>query len=155
MSRNHHEPGETPTQPVHSPSHPTTPIPPEPEDVDALLADSLKAQSERDFTWKEPERKPRWWERAELEEAPATGASQPSGPVAPAASSGSSRAERSGPRFGQMLWGAICLVLALWVLAGVVLGVTIEPVLLALGLCTIAGVALVLAGLRPKPGHRI
>lgn len=160
MSSPHH-PDEQTTRPVHTPSHPTTPIhpeayPPEPEDVDALLAESLRAESERDFTWKEPTRKPRWWERAEVESPPAATPAESPRPSAPAtAPTRSAASSGSGPRVGQMLWGAVCLVLALWVLAGVMLGVTIEPVLLALGLCTFAGIALVLAGLRPKRGRRL
>lgn len=160
MSSPHHHDEQT-TRPVHSTSHPTTPIhpeayPPEPEDVDALLAGSLRAESERDFTWKEPARKPRWWERSEVATASAANPVEaPSSRVHTTSPGPGGSSSGSTPRIGQMLWGAICFVLALWVLAGVVLGVTIEPVLMALGLCTFAGIALVLAGLRPKPGRRV
>lgn len=131
---------------------PTVPLPPEPEDVDALLSESLKAQSERDFTWKEPERKPRWWERAEtLQSEPAADAlaSRPTGALAPT--------EREGRRvrLGSAIFALVALVLAGWVVASVALGVTIDPLVVGLVICSLAGIALIGAGLRPKPGTRI
>ncbi|GAA1820078.1 hypothetical protein [Nesterenkonia flava] len=137
-----------PTRPIHQPSHPTTPLPPDPEDVDALLAESLKAQSEADFTWKEPERRPRWWERAQMQQAgPAAAPANvtPSGSVVTSAYSASARA--SGPRLASAIFGAICLLLALWTLMSLLTGFTLDPMVLALGICTLAGLALVLAGL--------
>ncbi|WP_258933905.1 hypothetical protein [Nesterenkonia pannonica] len=38
------------------------------DDVDAILAESLRAQPGDDFTWKEPERRPRWWQRQDVEQ---------------------------------------------------------------------------------------
>ncbi|MCH8562814.1 phage holin family protein [Nesterenkonia sp. LB17] len=160
----------TPERPgEHSPTHPTTPLPPEPADVDELLAESLRAQSEQDFAWKEPERGPRWFERAEQEAALAGGTTtdpdqardaltrttrDPGGMV-----SGAERSPRSGhrqgPRIGGAVYAAVAIALALWVLASVVLGIHIEPLIVALGVCSLAGLALVGAGLRPKPGQRI
>lgn len=160
----------TPERPgEHSPTHPTTPLPPEPADVDELLAESLRAQSEADFTWKEPERRPRWFERAEQEAALASGAGAESGHAqdalsapagssrgaAPAAAGSSSSDHRHGPRVGGVVYAAVAMALALWVLASVVLGIHIEPLIVALGVCSLAGLALVGAGLRPKPGQRI
>jgi hypothetical protein len=129
----------------------TVPLPTEPEDVDALLAESLKAQSERDFTWKEPERKPRWWERAE-----ASGES--SGGVTPAASGGvaaRSSGGNSGVRIRSVVFALISLVLAGWVVASVAFGVTLDPLVVGLVICFLAGTSLIIAGLRPKPGTRI
>jgi hypothetical protein len=130
----------------------TVPLPTEPEDVDALLAESLKAQSERDFTWKEPERKPRWWERAE-----ASGESS-SGEVTPAASGGvaaQSSGGNSGVRMRSVVFALISLVLAGWVVASVAFGVTLDPLVVGLVICFLAGTSLIIAGLRPKPGTRI
>lgn len=158
----------TPERPSdHSPTRPTE-VPSEPADVDELLAESLRAQSEQDFTWKEPERRPRWFERAEQEAARASG----SGPDAPGPQDGLTVARGSGgvttgtgsstrstqhrgPRVGGAVYAAVAMALALWVLASVVLGIHIEPLIVALGVCSLAGLALVGAGLRPKPGHRI
>ncbi|GAB3850812.1 hypothetical protein [Nesterenkonia populi] len=117
---------------------------PPPEDVDALLAESLRAQSEEDFTWKEPERKPRWWQRQEMHQASA-------GSTTVRSSAG----ERKGVRLGSVIFGAVCLLLALWVLATVTLGLMIDPIVVGLVVCTAAGLSLVLAGLRPKPGTRL
>ncbi|WP_300344144.1 hypothetical protein [Nesterenkonia sp.] len=125
-------------------------LPPEPEDVDALLAESLKAQSERDFTWKEPERRPRWWERAERQHSSV--AARPSAEVAPSASR--SR-EREQVRFGSVIFALVALALAAWVIASVVFGVAVDPLVVGLVLCTLAGLTLVAAGLRPRPGTRI
>lgn len=111
----------------------------EPDDVDALLAESLKAQSEKDFTWKEPERKPRWFERAEMQNPPAATSPAPR-----------AVARDTEPRFGQMVFGAICLILAFWCLMTVLFGFFIDPVIVALGICTLAGLAFVAAGLRPR-----
>ena len=144
-------------------THPTRPLPAEPADVDELLADSLRAQSERDFTWKEPERRPRWFERAEAEAAFGAGGTQPTGQVAaPAAKSpmtGTSRRADaksvSGPRISGAIYAAIAVALALWVLASTVLGVHIDWLIVALGVFGLAGLALVLTGLMPKPGTRL
>lgn len=167
----------TPERPAeHSPTHPTAPLP-EPADVDELLAESLRAQSEQDFTWKEPERRPRWFERAEAEaalagepgaEAEHAHAGLAAGPtgrppersrgvtgVASRAGSASGSDQRHGPRVGGAVYAAVAIALALWVLASVVLGIHIEPLIVALGVCSLAGLALVGAGLRPRPGHRI
>ena len=122
----------------------TRPLPS--SDVDALLSESLHAQSEKDFTWKEPERKPRWFERAEVDRPDAA---QPERAYSQQASSTSpSHPGGTGIRFGQLVFAAICLLLALWVLLGVVVGVVIEPIVMALGLFALAGIALVAAGLR-------
>lgn len=136
-----------------SPTRPTIPLPPEPEDVDALLADSLRAQSEQEFTWKEPERRPRWYERAEMQQA--ASAESPSTPAAAAAPGKSPGRRRGRPRIGQAVFALICLMLALWVLAAVVLNVMIDPLMVALGICAVAGLALVVGGLRPRPGVRL
>lgn len=120
----------------------------EPQDVDALLASSLSAQTEEDFAWKEPERRPRWWERAAQREAAEhthTGHS---------AISPRSR-KRSGLRVGSAVLALVTLLLALWVIASVALGITVDPVVMALVVCVLAGTALVASGLRPKPGTRI
>lgn len=145
-----HRPPEEPTRPVHRETDPTTAFPPEPENIDELLAESLRAQSEEDFTWKEPERRPRWWQRAEVQQASPAGRSVTAEP-SPAAGG----AERSGPRLGQLVFAAICMILALWTVMTVLFGVFLDPVVLALGICTLAGLALVLGGLRPRPGQRI
>ncbi|TLP93517.1 hypothetical protein FEF26_13350 [Nesterenkonia salmonea] len=129
----------------------TVPIPPEPEDVDALLAESLRAQSERDFTWKEPERKPRWWERAEGQEE-STGAVTPERTAEVASSS--SRDNRR-VRLGSVVFALISLLLAGWVVASVAFGITVEPLVVGLVICSLAGMSLIVAGLRPKPGTRI
>ncbi|GFZ78640.1 hypothetical protein [Nesterenkonia alkaliphila] len=148
--RNHDD--ET-TQQVPRGHQPTTPLPPEPEDVDALLAESLKAQSEADFTWKEPERKPRWWERAEAQ-APRSQAVSPgySGEVA---ASSSPAGQGQGIRLGSVIFGLVALVLAGWVVASVVFGFSVDPLVVGLVICSLAGISLVAAGLRPKPGTRI
>lgn len=140
--------GEKPTRPVHRETNPTAAFPPEPENIDELLAESLKAQSEKDFTWKEPERRPRWWQRAEVQQAPPTGQVNTTPAAYPAP-------ERTGPRLGQLVFGAICLILALWTAMTVLFGAFLDPIILALGVCTLAGLALVVGGLRPKPGRRI
>ena len=147
----------TPTDPVDkstassgSPAAHKQPLPS--PDVDALLSESLHAQSERDFTWKEPERKPRWIERAEVER---TEAAPPEGAYSRHLSPGSAaRGRGSGVRFGQLVFAAICLLLALWVVLGVV-GFVIEPIVVALGLFALAGIALVAAGLRPARRRRL
>lgn len=118
--------------------------PQEPEDVDALLAESLRAESEADFTWKEPERRPRWWQRAEMQQPSATSAAMTT-----------TAAEPTGVRLGSLIFGAVCLILALWVLATVVFGLSVDPVVVALVICSLAGLTLVAAGLRPRPGQRI
>lgn len=124
--------------------------PPEPHDVDALLAESLRAQSERDFTWKEPERKPRWWERAEAPD-------QSSSEVTTSASrdlAAASRGER-GVRLGSVVFALVCLVLAGWVIGTIAFGVAVEPLVVGLVICSVAGLSLIIGGLRPKPGTRI
>lgn len=134
---------------------PRAPQSADPADVDELLSESLKAQSEQDFTWKEPERRPRWWERAE------TDAAQPSAAVSPRAASTvatpsrSSTDSRGGVRIGSVVFGLVALVLAAWVIVSVVFDVSIEPLVVGLIVCTLAGLALVAAGLRPKSGRRI
>lgn len=134
----------------HTVHQQTVPIPPEPEDVDALLAESLRAQSERDFTWKEPERKPRWWERVEgPEEAP--GALSPTRTTEVTASARDTRRLR----LGSVVFALISLLLAGWVVASVVFGITVEPLVVGLVICSLAGMSLIIAGLRPKPGTRI
>ncbi|GAA1146744.1 hypothetical protein [Nesterenkonia lutea] len=157
------------SRPEHSgasPTHPTVPLPPEPEDVDELLAESLRAQDEQDFTWKEPDRGPRWFERAEQEAALGSGPGLEGGALMPPAeqaavphprgTGSSARTGRAtGPRITGAVYAAVAVALALWVLASVVLGVHIEPLVVALGVCSLAGLALVAAGLRPRPGHRI
>lgn len=114
----------------------------EPADVDALLAESLKAQSERDFTWKEPERRPRWWERAEA----AGAVSQVSKEAAPG---------KPAARWGSVVFALISLILAGWVVATVAFGVTVSPLVVGLVICFAAGSCLIIAGLRPKPGTRL
>ncbi len=140
---------EEPTRPVRRETDPTAAFPPEPENIDELLAESLKAQSEQDFTWKEPERRLRWWQRAEVQQSTA-GPSSLTTTAAPSAA-----AESSGPKLGQLVFAAICLILALWTVMTVLFGVFLDPILLALGICTLAGLALVVSGLRPRPGRRI
>lgn len=135
---------------------PTVPLPPEPDDVDALLAESLKAQTERDFAWKEPERRPRWWERAEAQR-PDThagdAAAMTPGLTGTMAVSSSHRGQ--GMRLGSVIFALICLVLAAWVVASVAFGLSVDPLMVGLVLCSLAGLSLILAGLRPKPGTRI
>lgn len=129
--------------------HRTQPAPAEPADVDALLAGSLRAHSEEDFAWKEPTRRPRWYERAELQ--------QHAESQAPASQESASTPvrRRVRTRTGQFVFGAVCLLLALWALIAVVFGVVLDPILVALGLCATAGAALVVVGLRPRPGRRL
>jgi hypothetical protein len=129
----------------------TVPLPTEPEDVDALLAESLKAQSERDFTWKEPERKPRWWERAEASGESSDGVT----PVASGGVAARSSGGNSGVRIRSVVFALISLVLAGWVVASVAFGVTLDPLVVGLVICFMAGTSLIIAGLRPKPGTRI
>lgn len=143
-------------------THPTRPLPPEPADVDELLAESLRAQSEKDFIWKEPERGPRWFERAEQEAALTSARTEQTLPAASktfdAAGHGAGPASHrraSGPRVGGAVFAAIAVALALWVLASVVLGIYIDWLIIALGVCGIAGLVFVAAGLMPKPGSRI
>lgn len=136
----------------------TTPQPREPEDVDSLLAETLRAESEEHFTWKEPERKPRWFERVEQQSPAAASASRtvsPSSSAAPAPIGSSAASSGGGPRIGQLLLGAVCLMLALWCLAALVFGVVVDPLLMALGLCTLGGLALVVTGLRPRRRRRL
>ncbi|MBO0594192.1 hypothetical protein I2485_03110 [Nesterenkonia sp. E16_7] len=152
----------TAEQPEQDPrTHPTRPLPPEPADVDELLAESLRAQSERDFTWKEPERGPRWFERAEQEAALSAGTVPPTGTAAApaakgplAATSGGADSVR-GPRISGAIYAAIAVALALWVLASIVLGIYIDWLIVALGVFALAGLALVATGLMPKPGSRL
>lgn len=124
-------------------------------DVDALLSESLRAQSEQDFTWKEPERKPRWWERAEADAAQPSPAMSPRAESAVAASPRASKDRRGGVRIGSVVFALVALVLAAWVIVSVVFDVSIEPLVVGLIVCTLAGLALVAAGLRPKSGRRI
>lgn len=125
---------------------------PEPADVDALLSESLKAQSEQDFTWKEPERKPRWWERAEAQ-SPDAVAPRPSSEVK--ASNRCSTESQGGMRPGSIIFALAALALAAWVIVSVVFGVTVDPIVVGLVVSGLAGLALVAAGLRPKPGRRL
>lgn len=134
---------------------PTAPLPTEPADVDALLSESLKAQTERDFTWKEPERKPRWWERAEAQQdayAPGSSAMTPTFTGEMAAPS--SRAGH-GMRLSSVVFALVCLVLAAWVVASVAFGLSVDPLMVGLVICSLAGLSLIIAGIRPKPGTRI
>lgn len=126
-----------------------------PADVDELLSESLKAQTEQDFTWKEPERRPRWWERAEANAAQSSAAMSPRTESAVAASPRSSSASGGGVRVGSVVFGLVALALAAWVIVSVVFDVSVEPLVAGLVICTLAGLALVAAGLRPKPGRRI
>ena len=140
------------TPAVANSDQPTPGLPAESADVDALLAESLKAQSEQDFIWKEPERTPRWWERAEAE----TSAQVSAVPQRPDSESPVSRSHHNGRvRIGSVVFGLATLVLAVWVITSVVFGITVEPVIIALVVSTLAGLALVATGLRPKPGTRI
>ncbi|RJN31685.1 hypothetical protein [Nesterenkonia natronophila] len=151
MNEEGHKHPQGPESPAARRHQQTVPRPAEPEDVDALLAESLKAQSERDFTWKEPERRPRWWERAE-----ATG--EASGGVTPAPSSSraaQSTGRKSEVRMRSVVFALISLVLAGWVVASVAFGVTLDPLVVGLVICFLAGTSLIIAGLRPKPGARI
>ncbi|GAA1167333.1 hypothetical protein [Nesterenkonia sandarakina] len=144
-------------------THPTRPLPAEPADVDELLAESLRAQSERDFTWKEPERGPRWFERAEQQAALSAAAAASSHSVAvpepqspPAGRSGRAGSRSGGgPRIAGVIYAAIAMALALWVLASMVLGIYIDWLIVALGVFALAGLALVVTGLMPKPGTRL
>ncbi|WP_120004681.1 hypothetical protein [Nesterenkonia muleiensis] len=134
---------------------PTVPLPPEPADVDALLSESLKAQTERDFTWKEPERKPRWWERAEAQQdayAPGPAAVAPTFTGEMAAPSPRTR---QGMRLSSVVFALVCLVLAAWVVASVAFGLSVDPLMVGLVICSLAGLSLIIAGIRPKPGTRI
>lgn len=150
MSRKHNNDAATEQVPQYH--QPTTPLPAEPEDVDALLAESLKAQSEADFTWKEPQRKPRWWERAEAQAPEATAvAPAPTGALAAQHSAG----DAQGIRLGSVVFALVALVLAGWVIASVVFGLSIDPLMVGLVICSLAGISLIGAGLRPKPGTRI
>ncbi|WP_156837145.1 hypothetical protein [Nesterenkonia alba] len=142
------------TQPTHPSDGPDAtqraagssvpPTVPEPEDVDALLSESLRAETEDAFSWKEPQRRPRWWERAEQ-----TGTLHTAPAPSPAAQ------QSRGVRLGPLIVGGACLLLAWWVLVTVAFGITIDPLFIALAVCTLAGVTLVAAGLRPKPGARL
>lgn len=142
------------SNPEHSQA--SSPHPQEPADVDALLSESLKAQSEQDFTWKEPERKPRWWERAEAQ-APgsesAEMAPRPSSEVR--GSHSASDRSRGGVRPGSVIFALAALALAGWVIVSVVFVVTVDPIVVGLVVSALAGLSLVAAGLRPKPGRRI
>lgn len=140
--------------PEVSDTHPTRPMPHEPEDVDSLLAETLRAESEEDFAWKEPERRPRWYERLEQQSPAAAASTTAVSGVAPATGRGTG-ARRGGPRIGQLLLGVACLLLAVWCLAALVLGVVLDPLLVALGLCTLGGLALVVSGLRPRRRRRL
>lgn len=124
--------------------------PSEPDDIDALLAESLRAQSERDFTWKEPERSPRWWERAEA-------STHSSGELKPSTGGDSAAASRGarGVRLGSVVFALVCLVLAGWVIGTVAFGLAVEPLVVGLVICSVAGLSLIIGGLRPKPGTRI
>lgn len=150
MSRGNRTPDGAPRTPN---AQPTADLPPEPADVDALLAESLRAQSEQDFTWREPERSPRWWERAEAQ-APPIGSPLASQSGAPSSAARPHRG-RNRVRIGSAVFALAALLLAAWVIASVVFGVTVEPVVIGLIICTLAGLALVAAGLRPKPGARL
>lgn len=142
MSENVPKPSDSPTT--------NTPDP----DVDALLAESLKAQSPESFTWKEPERSPRWWQRAEMEQAQRQ--QEASAAVPPSSSAAAKRDHGSaGVRGSTVAFGLICLMLALWVIGTVIFGIHIEPILVALVVTTLGGLTLVAAGLRPKPGRRL
>ncbi|WP_258933906.1 hypothetical protein [Nesterenkonia pannonica] len=46
-------------------------------------------------------------------------------------------------------------MLALWVMASTAFGLSIDPLVVGLVVCTVAGLVLVAAGLRPKPGARL
>lgn len=133
------------TRQDHDPQHRTG----RPHEVDSLLAESLQTTAAEDFDWKEPERGPRWWERAEAQGqvigAPASGHAVSRHPDE----------EAAGLRPGQLVFGTICFLLALWCLLGVVLGVTVDPLLVGLGICTLAGLILIAAGLRPRRGRRL
>jgi len=161
MIPEHPERRESPEQDART--HPTRPLPPEPADVDELLAESLRAQSEKDFIWKEPERGPRWFERAEQEAALSSAPTEqtlsaPSRTADAISSYGpNAREYRRGsePRVGGAVFAAIAVALALWVLASIVLGIYIDWLIIALGICGLAGLVFVAAGLMPKPGRRI
>lgn len=161
MTAEHPERREFPEQDART--HPTRPLPPEPADVDELLAESLRAQTERDFIWKEPERGPRWFERAEQEAALTSARTEqitPAPSKTPETIGGyayDSKGHRrnSGPRVGGAVFAAIAVALALWVLASIVLGIYIDWLIIALGVCGLAGLVFVAAGLMPKPGRRI
>lgn len=117
-----------------------------PQDVDSLLAESLQTTPTEDFDWKEPERGPRWWERAEAEGQLTTPMPGTQNPVDTRA------AEQvpTGMRTGQLVFGTICLLLAVWCLLGILFGIELDPLLVVLGICTLCGVILVAAGLRPR-----
>lgn len=132
-------------------TRPSMPMPREPEDVDSLLAETLRAESEEHFTWKEPERRPRWYERVE-QQSPAATAAAASTTVSTAGTGTGAR--RNGPHIRQLLVGVACLLLALWCLAALVLGVVLDPVVVLLGLCTLGGLALIVAGLAPRRRRR-
>ena len=124
--------------------------PDRPHEIDSLLAESLQTTTAEDFDWKEPERGPRWWERAEAE-GRLGGASSERTADRP----GSDTEEPSGMRPGQLVVGTVCFLLALWCLLGVVLGVMVDPLLVGLGICTLAGLILIAAGLRPRRRRRL
>lgn len=140
----------------HDQKTPEQPDPQEPADVDALLAESLKAQSERDFTWKEPDRRPRWWERAEAETSSGiSGTRSPETAPSQRGAGGSHLRSERAVRPGSIIFSFVALALAGWVVVSVVFGVTVDPIVLGLVVCALAGLALVAAGLRPKPGTRL
>lgn len=150
MSRKDHD---NPAEQTPQGQQPTAPLPTEPADVDALLSESLKAQSERDFAWKEPERAPRWWERAEAQRQQyGSEAAAPAFTGELARSSGSSG---QGMRLSSVIFSLICMALAAWVVASVAFGLSVDPLMVGLVLSSLAGLALIVAGLRPKPGTRI
>lgn len=125
--------------------------PHERHEVDSLLADSLQTTAAEDFDWKEPERGPRWWERAEAAgQLSSSSAETAQDTPRPSADEG-----HTGLRTGQLVFGTICLLLALWCLVGVIWGIFVDPLLVALGICVLCGLILLAAGLRPRRRLRL
>lgn len=137
-----------------APAEPTPPT----EDVDALLASSLRARTEDDFTWREPERSPRWWERAEMRRAEMQRSEMGRTEDSEAADRNPvKRAEadqQSGVRIGAVVWSLIAMTLAGWVIAAAGFGLALDPLVLLLVVCATAGILLVVSGLLPRSGRR-
>lgn len=132
-----------------TPAEPTPPT----EDVDALLASSLSARTEDDFTWREPERSPRWWERAEMQRSE-MGRTEDSEADDRNPVKRTEADQQSGVRIGAVVWSLIAMTLAGWVIAAAGFGLALDPLVLLLVVCATAGILLVVSGLLPRSGRR-
>jgi hypothetical protein len=76
-----------------------------------------------------------------------TGGAAAAGPEGP-------QREPAGLRTGTLVWGVLALLLALWSLSVTVLDWDIDPVLVAIGLAVVGGVALIAGGVVGATRHR-